>query len=409
MGFLSDALSRIKPSATIVITQKARDLKAPGRDVISLSVGEPDFDTPDNIKEAAIAAIRRGETKYTAGLRHRAAARGDRPQVQARERPRLQALADHRRHRRQAGDLQRAARDPEPGRRGHRPGALLGVLSGDGGACAAARRSSSRRRWSTISSSSRSRSSAPSRRRRSGSSSTRPRTRPGAAYTRDELKAITDVLMRHPQVWVLTDDMYEHLTYGDFEFVTPAQVEPNLYERTLTMNGVSKAYAMTGWRIGYAGGPEKLDQGDGLRAGPADLRRLLDRAMGGGRGARRTAGSPQGVQEGLRGAPRPRRLDAQPGEIPEVPDAGRRVLRLSVLRRGRSARGRPRARSSRPTRISSPSFWRPKASRPCTARPSGSARTCASPTRPRTRCSKTPATASSASAGACDNPNPTSG
>src|SRR3712207_6908698 len=80
----------------------------------------------------------------------------------------------------------------------------------------------------------------------------------GAAYTRAEMKALTDVLMRHPHVWVLTDDMYEHLTYGDFEFVTPAQVEPRLYERTLTMNGVSKAYAMTGWRIGYAGGPEKL-------------------------------------------------------------------------------------------------------------------------------------------------------
>jgi aspartate aminotransferase len=80
----------------------------------------------------------------------------------------------------------------------------------------------------------------------------------GAAYTRDEMKAITDVLMRHPQVWVLTDDMYEHLTYGDFEFVTPAQIEPNLYYSTLTMNGVSKSYAMTGWRIGYAAGPETL-------------------------------------------------------------------------------------------------------------------------------------------------------
>jgi aspartate aminotransferase len=80
----------------------------------------------------------------------------------------------------------------------------------------------------------------------------------GAAYTRAELKAVTDVLKRHPHVWVMTDDMYEHLTYGDFEFVTPAQIEPELYERTLTVNGVSKAYAMTGWRIGYAAGPEKL-------------------------------------------------------------------------------------------------------------------------------------------------------
>ena len=127
MAFLADALSRVKPSATIAVTQKARELKAQGRDVISLSVGEPDFDTPDNIKEAAIAAIRRGETKYTPGRRHRAAARGDRAQVQARERPRLQADADHRRHRRQARPLQRAARDAQPGRRGHHPRALLGV------------------------------------------------------------------------------------------------------------------------------------------------------------------------------------------------------------------------------------------------------------------------------------------
>ncbi len=80
----------------------------------------------------------------------------------------------------------------------------------------------------------------------------------GAGYTREELKGITDVLMRHPHVWVMTDDMYEHLSYDGFEFCTPAEVEPRLYDRTLTVNGVSKAYAMTGWRIGYAAGPEKL-------------------------------------------------------------------------------------------------------------------------------------------------------
>jgi len=93
----------------------------------------------------------------------------------------------------------------------------------------------------------------------------------GAAYTRDELKALTDVLMRHPHVWVLTDDMYEHLVYGDFVFTTPVQIEPGLMDRTLTMNGVSKAYAMTGWRIGYAAGPDKAHQGDGYGAGPADV------------------------------------------------------------------------------------------------------------------------------------------
>ena len=95
------------------------------------------------------------------------------------------------------------------------------------------------------------------------------------------------MLLRHPQVWVLTDDMYEHLVYGDFKFVTPAEIEPKLYERTLTMNGVSKAYAMTGWRIGYAAGPEQLDQGDGHAAGPADLRRLA-RSRNGRRSRRST-------------------------------------------------------------------------------------------------------------------------
>ena len=140
--------------------------------------------------------------------------------------------------------------------------------------------------------------------------------------------------MRHPQVWVLTDDMYEHLTYGDFEFVTPAQVEPALYDRTLTMNGVSKSYAMTGWRIGYAAGPEQLIkamdfvQGQQTSGACSIAQWAAVEALDG----------PQDhlprVQEGLRGAPRPRRVDAQPVEIPQVPDAGRRVLRLSVLRRG---------------------------------------------------------------------------
>ncbi|HEY8381887.1 MAG TPA: pyridoxal phosphate-dependent aminotransferase [Microvirga sp.] len=257
MGFLSDALSRIKPSATIVITQKARDLKAQGRDVISLSVGEPDFDTPDNIKEAAIAAIRRGETKYTpvSGI------------VPLRE-----AIAA--KFKRENG-LEYKASQVIVGTGGKHViyNALLATLNpGDevviprpywvsypemvalcGGtpvfvettmehdfklqAEDLERVITPKTKWIILNS---------------------PSNPTGAAYGRAEMKAITDVLMRHPQVWVLTDDMYEHLTYGNFEFVTPAQVEPNLYERTLTMNGVSKAYAMTGWRIGYAGGPDKL-------------------------------------------------------------------------------------------------------------------------------------------------------
>ncbi len=107
----------------------------------------------------------------------------------------------------------------------------------------------------------------------------------GAAYTRGELKAITDVLVKHPDVWVMTDDMYEHLVYDDFVFTTPAQVEPKLYDRTLTVNGVSKAYCMTGWRIGYAGGPAPADQGDGDDPVAVDLEPLFDLAMGVGRGA----------------------------------------------------------------------------------------------------------------------------
>ena len=257
MGFLSDALSRIKPSATIVITQKARDLKAQGRDVISLSVGEPDFDTPDHIKEAAIAAIHRGETKYTpvSGI------------VPLRE-----AIA--RKFKRENGlDYKPSQTIVSTGGKHVIYNALLATLNPSDevivptpywvsypemvGLCGGTpifvdtkmehgfklqpedleRAITPRTKWIILNS---------------------PSNPSGAAYSHDELKKITDVLVRHPHVWVLTDDMYEHLTYGDFEYVTPAQIEPNLYERTLTMNGVSKAYAMTGWRIGYAGGPEHL-------------------------------------------------------------------------------------------------------------------------------------------------------
>ncbi|KPQ11636.1 MAG: aspartate aminotransferase AspB [Saliniramus fredricksonii] len=257
MGFLSDALSRIKPSATIVITQKARELKAEGVDVISLSVGEPDFDTPENIKEAAIAAIRRGETKYTpvSGI------------VPLRE-----AIA---KKFKRENDLDYKPAQTIVGTGGKQViyNALLATLNpGDEviiprpywvsypemvGLCGGTpvfvdtsmddnfklqaepleRAITPKTKWIILNS---------------------PSNPSGAAYSWDEMKVITDVLMRHPHVWVLTDDMYEHLVYDDFKFVTPAQVEPNLYERTLTMNGVSKAYAMTGWRIGYAAGPEKL-------------------------------------------------------------------------------------------------------------------------------------------------------
>ncbi|MFT4098522.1 MAG: pyridoxal phosphate-dependent aminotransferase [Rhodoblastus sp.] len=257
MAFLADALSRVKPSATIAVTQKARDLKGQGRDIISLSVGEPDFDTPDNIKQAGIDAIRRGETKYppVAGI------------VPLRE-----AIA---------GKFKRENNlDYKPsqvivgtGGKHILFNAFMATLNpGDevivtapywvsypemvalcGGTAVVVqtkmedgfklqpedleRAITPKTKWVILNS---------------------PSNPSGAAYTREELKKVTDVLVRHPHVWVLPDDMYEHLTYGDFKFVTPAEIEPALYDRTLTMNGVSKAYAMTGWRIGYAAGPEQL-------------------------------------------------------------------------------------------------------------------------------------------------------
>ncbi|MET0605089.1 MAG: pyridoxal phosphate-dependent aminotransferase [Beijerinckiaceae bacterium] len=257
MAFLADALKRVKPSATITLTQKARDLKATGRDVISLSVGEPDFDTPQNIKDAAIAAIQRGETKYTAvsGIQ-----------------PLREAVA--RKFKRENGlDYKWQQTIVSTGGKHVIYNALLATLNpGDEVICVAPywvsypemvalcggvatfaiahqkhdfklqpedleRAITPKTKWVILNS---------------------PSNPSGAAYTRVEMKRLTDVLMKHPHVWILTDDMYEHLVYGDFQFVTPAEVEPNLYERTLTMNGVSKAYAMTGWRIGYAAGPEHL-------------------------------------------------------------------------------------------------------------------------------------------------------
>ena len=257
MALLADVLSRVKPSATIAVTQKARELKEAGRDVIGLGAGEPDFDTPDNIKQAAVDAIWRGETKYTAV-----------PGIQ----PLREAVAA--KFKRENG-LDYTAEQTIVGTGGKQIlyNAFAATLNpGDevlipapywvsypdmvllnGGEPRFVETSidqafkltpealeaaiTPKTKWLVFNS---------------------PSNPSGAAYSREELKGLTDVLMRHPHVWVLTDDMYEHLCYGDFEFATPAQVEPGLYERTLTMNGVSKAYAMTGWRIGYAAGPLEL-------------------------------------------------------------------------------------------------------------------------------------------------------
>jgi aspartate aminotransferase len=257
MAFLADALSRVKPSATIAVTQKARELKNAGRDVIGLGAGEPDFDTPDNVKNAAIEAIRRGETKY--------------PPVSGIQQLREAIAAKFKRENNLDYDWKQtivatggkqilfnafmATLNPGDEVVIPRPYwvsypemvALCGGTSVfaettiDNGfkltAAALEKAITPRTKWLVLNS---------------------PSNPSGAAYTEAELKAVADVLLEHPHVWVLTDDMYEHLTYGDFVFRTIAEVEPNLRERTLTMNGVSKAYAMTGWRIGYAAGPLPL-------------------------------------------------------------------------------------------------------------------------------------------------------
>ena len=257
MAFLSDTLARVKPSPTIAVTTKAAELKAAGKDVIGLGAGEPDFDTPQNIKDAAIAAIQSGKTKYTAvdGI----------PELKK------AICAKFKRD----NDLTYTPAQVTVGTGGKQVlyNALVATLNeGDevvipapywvsypdmvllaGGTPVIAEASSQtgykltpdqleaaitpKTKWLIFNS---------------------PSNPTGAGYTWDELKALTDVLMRHPHVWVMSDDMYEHLVYDDFKFCTPAQVEPALYDRTLTVNGVSKAYAMTGWRIGYAAGPAAL-------------------------------------------------------------------------------------------------------------------------------------------------------
>ena len=258
MAFIADQIMRIKPSATIAVTDKARALKAAGRDVIGLGAGEPDFDTPDNIKEAAIKAIREGKAaKYTAvdGIAE------------------LKAAVSSKFKRENELDYKPSQIIIGTGGKQVLYNALIATLNpGDEVIIPAPywvsypdmvllangtpvevlttmdsgykmkpadleKAITPKTKWIIFNS---------------------PSNPTGAAYTRDELKAITDVLVRHPHVHVMSDDMYEHLVYDDFKFYSPAQLEPRLYERTLTVNGVSKAYCMTGWRIGYAGGPEKL-------------------------------------------------------------------------------------------------------------------------------------------------------
>jgi aspartate aminotransferase len=257
MAFLADSLARIKPSATIAVTDKARELKAAGRDVIGLGAGEPDFDTPDNIKEAAIKAIRDGKTKYTAvdGI----------PELKAAivAKFKRENHLDYRPDEISVGTggkqvlFNALMATLNPGDEVVVPAPYwvsypeIVALAGATPVCIETSMESGfkltpaaldkaitpKTKWLILNS---------------------PANPSGAAYTRAEMKGLTDVLMKHSHVWVLTDDIYEHLTYDGFVFTTPAEVEPGLFERTLTLNGMSKAYCMTGWRLGYAGGPKML-------------------------------------------------------------------------------------------------------------------------------------------------------
>ena len=257
MSFLSMTLDRVKPSPTIAVSNLAMELKAQGRDIISLGAGEPDFDTPAHIREAGIDAIHAGKTRYTAvdGI----------PELK-------QAICA--KFKRDNG-LEYVPAQVTVGTGGKQVlyNAFMATLNpGDEVVIPAPY-------WvsypdmvllaggtpvfieATLENAFKIK---PEQLEAAITPATKwflfnsPSNPTGAGYNWDELKALTDVLMRHPHVWVLTDDMYEHLAYDDFEFCTPAQVEPALYDRTLTMNGVSKAYAMTGWRIGYAAGPKPL-------------------------------------------------------------------------------------------------------------------------------------------------------
>jgi aspartate aminotransferase len=253
----SAALRRVKPSATLAATDKARELARQGKNIISLSVGEPDFDTPDNVKEAGIKAIRDGKTKYTntdgiPELKEAIAAKFQRENGLSYKPSQINVSPGGKAVLYNAFVASLSAGDeviiPAPYWVSYPDMVLL--AGGEPVRVVTTMESgfklkpedleaaiTPRTKWLLLNS---------------------PSNPTGGAYTKAELRALADVLLRHPQVWVLTDDMYEHLVFDDFEFWTIAQVEPALYDRTLTMNGVSKAYAMTGWRIGYCGGPEAL-------------------------------------------------------------------------------------------------------------------------------------------------------
>jgi aspartate aminotransferase len=263
MSIIAERLNRIKPSPTLAVTAKVNELKAAGRDIIGLGAGEPDFETPDFIKDAGCQAIRDGQTRYT----------------NVDGTPELKdAIIGKFRH---ENNLTYARNQITVGTGGKQVlyNALMAslnpgdeviipapywvsypdmVLLAEGvpvfieatketgfkiSAAQLEKAITKKTKWIILNS---------------------PSNPTGAAYTRDEMKTLTDVLLKHPHVWVMSDDIYEHVIYDGFKFCTPAEVEPKLYDRALTVNGVSKAYSMTGWRIGYAGGPAELIKAMGV-------------------------------------------------------------------------------------------------------------------------------------------------
>jgi aspartate aminotransferase len=257
MSILAKRLNVIKPSPTIAVTTKAAELKAAGRDIVGLGAGEPDFDTPDFIKDAATVAMKKGDTKYTAvdgtpALKDAIIGKFKRENGLEYKRENItvgtggkQVLYNALMASLNPGD---EVIIPAPYWVSYPDMTLLAEGTPVFVKCPESnafklkaedleKAITPKTKWLILNS---------------------PSNPTGAAYTKAELKALTDVLLKHPHVWVMTDDIYEHLTYDGFEFFTPAQVEPKLFDRTLTVNGVSKAYAMTGWRIGYAAGPKEL-------------------------------------------------------------------------------------------------------------------------------------------------------
>ncbi len=259
MPLLSAAVERIQPSQTVAVSSLARRLKAEGRDIVVLSQGEPDFDTPDFVKDAAIAAIRRGETKYTDVDGTPALKKAIQTKF-ARDNNLYYALDQVTANVGGKQTLFNAlVATLDPGDEVVIPAPYWVSYPDIVAFCGATpvivpcgieqgfklmpaqldAAITDRTKWVILNS---------------------PSNPSGAAYTADELRALGEVLLGHPHVFLLTDDIYEHIVYGDFRFATMAEVEPRLFDRTLTMNGASKAYAMTGWRIGFAGGPRPIIQ-----------------------------------------------------------------------------------------------------------------------------------------------------